>query len=163
MRSDDLPLTDKRNNNIHKEFAMSKPRFAFIKAKWHSNIVDQGLKGFLEKISADQTDVFDVPGALEIPLLAKTLAETGKYHAVIGCAFVVDGGIYRHDFVASSVIDSLMRAQMDTGVPVLSVVLTPHNFQESPELIEFFEKHFVKKGIEAASAALEISKVYASL
>jgi len=46
---------------------------------------------------------------------------------------------------------------------VLSVVLTPHNFQESPELISFYEKHFVKKGIEAASAALEISKVYASL
>ena len=137
---------------------MSETRFAFIKANWHSDIVDQALKGFCEKIDAKLVDVFDVPGALEIPLLARDLARSGKYAAVVGCAFVVDGGIYRHDFVSSAVIDGLMRAQMDSDTPVLSVVLTPHNFQESPEMIEFFTKHFVKKGIEAANATLAITQ-----
>ncbi|MGB2097476.1 MAG: 6,7-dimethyl-8-ribityllumazine synthase, partial [Candidatus Puniceispirillales bacterium] len=133
----------------------SAPRYAFIKANWHSDIVDQALAGFLQKIPADHIDVYDVPGALEIPMVAKKLAKSGKYAAIAGCAFVVDGGIYRHDFVAATVLDGLMRAMLDTGVPVLSVVLTPHNFQEDPEMIEFFAKHFVKKGVEAADAAIK--------
>lgn len=69
-------------------------------------------------------DIFDVPGALEIPLHAKTLAETGRYDAILGTAFVVDGGIYRHDFVAGTVLDGLMTVQLQTNVPVLSAVLT---------------------------------------
>jgi len=109
---------------------MTQARYAFIKASWHSDIVDQSLVGFREVISA-QVDVFNVPGAFEIPLLARQLAQSGDYTAVIGAAFVVDGGIYRHEFVSSAVVDGLMRAQMDAGVPVLSVVLTPHNFQET--------------------------------
>jgi 6,7-dimethyl-8-ribityllumazine synthase len=141
----------------------STTRFAFIKANWHSDIVDQALTGFQQIIPADQIDVFDVPGALEIPLVAKKLAESGKYAAIAGCAFVVDGGIYRHDFVSSSVIDGLMRATLDTGVPVLSVVLTPHNFQENPEMIAFFAEHFVKKGVEAANAAIAITALDATL
>ena len=142
---------------------MTKARFAFIKAHWHENIVNQALAGFQQKIDVKQIDVFDVPGALEIPLLAYNLADTGEYDAIIGCAFVVNGGIYHHEFVSASVIDGLMRAQMDSGVPVLSVVLTPHNFQENPDMIAFFEKHFVKKGIEAAEAALKITTLYANL
>ncbi|MGB1036917.1 MAG: 6,7-dimethyl-8-ribityllumazine synthase, partial [Candidatus Puniceispirillales bacterium] len=98
----------------------SAPRYAFIKANWHSDIVDQALAGFQQKIPADHIDVYDVPGALEIPMVAKKLAESGKYAAIAGCAFVVDGGIYRHDFVAATVLDGLMRAMLDTGVPVLS-------------------------------------------
>ena len=141
----------------------STTRFAFIKANWHSDIVDQALTGFQQIIPADQIDVFDVPGALEIPLVAKKLAESGKYAAIAGCAFVVDGGIYRHDFVSSSVIDGLMRVTLDTGVPVLSVVLTPHNFQENPEMIAFFAEHFVKKGVEAANAAIAITALDATL
>ena len=74
-------------------------------------------------------------------------------------AFVVDGGIYRHEFVASTVLEGLMRAQMDTNVPVLSVVLTPHSFQETPADVEFFRAHFVRKGQEAARAAKLIGDV----
>ena len=138
------------------------PLFAFIKANWHKDIVDQALVGFRQHIGEESIVVFDVPGALEIPLLAKHLASKGHYAAVVGCAFVVNGGIYRHDFVSGAVIDGLMRAGLDTGVPVLSVVLTPHNFQESPELIAFFKQHFVKKGEEAAKAALAITELYAN-
>ena len=137
---------------------MTHTRFAFIKAQWHADIVDRALDGFLELIPASQVDVFDVPGAFEMPLLARDLAQTGRYGAVACAAFVVDGGIYRHDFVASAVVDGLMRAGLDTGVPVLSVSLTPHQYQETEHHNSIFQTHFVEKGREAARAALSITK-----
>ena len=144
-----------------KETLMTHPRYAFIKAAWHASIVDQALNGFCEIIPTSQVDVFDVPGAFEIPLMAQTLAKTGSYGAIIGAAFVVDGGIYRHEFVSQSVVDGLMRVGLDTSVPVLSVVLTPKSFQENAAQIAFFEEHFVEKGREAARAALAISEMRA--
>jgi len=97
-----------------------------------------------------------VPGAFEIPLQARTLARTGRYAAVVGAAFVVDGGIYRHDFVAEAVVTGLMQVQMDTDLPVLSAVLTPHNFQDTEAQRHFFMEHFKIKGREAAEACLDI-------
>ncbi|MEQ9692630.1 6,7-dimethyl-8-ribityllumazine synthase [Shimia sp. SDUM112013] len=135
---------------------MTHTRFAFIKAQWHAGVVDRALEGFCEIIPAAQVDVFDVPGAFEMPLLARDLAASGKYEAVAAAAFVVDGGIYRHDFVAQAVVDGLMRAALDTGVPVLSVSLTPHNYQETEHHDAIFRAHFVEKGREAARAALGI-------
>lgn len=135
---------------------MALARYAFIKAAWHADIVDQALKGFVEVIPADQVDVFDVPGAFEMPLLARDLAATGRYAAVAAAAFVVDGGIYRHDFVAQAVVDGLMRAGLDTGIPVLSISLTPHHYREASPHADIFRAHFVTKGREAAEAALMI-------
>ena len=142
---------------------MTVTRYAFIKANWHSHIVDRALEGFCELIPASQVDVFDVPGAFEMPLLARDLAQTGRYAAVAAAAFVVDGGIYRHDFVASAVVDGLMRAGMDSGVPVLSVSLTPHHYQETAHHNAIYEAHFVEKGREAAQAALMIGKARAAV
>jgi 6,7-dimethyl-8-ribityllumazine synthase len=138
-----------------------KLNIAFIKANWHGDIVSQALKGFdADMASSGQDfsiDTFDVPGAFEMPLLAKKLAETGRYDGVVCAALVVDGGIYRHDFVASAVVDGLMRAQMDTGVPVFSVSLTPHHFQPTKEHEGFYFDHFVKKGAEAAHALRQVA------
>jgi 6,7-dimethyl-8-ribityllumazine synthase len=80
------------------------------------------------------------------------LAQSGRYAAIVAAGFVVDGGIYRHEFVASTVIDALMRVQLETEVPVISVVLTPQQFHEHDEHRTFFRKHFVAKGEEAAAA-----------
>lgn len=136
---------------------MTKPlKIAYVKALWHKDIVNQTLAGFKAEmdtlgVTAD-IDVFDVPGALEMPLAALKLANTGKYDAIVAAALVVNGGIYRHEFVAQAVVDGLVRASMDTETPVFSVSLTPHEFQETPDHIEFYAKHFVKKGAEAARA-----------
>ena len=143
-------------------------KIGIIRARWHADIVDQCVNSFVahwQKLggSASDVEIFDVPGALEIPLHAQTLAKTGRFSAIIGSAFVVDGGIYRHDFVASTVLDGMMRVQLDTGVPVLSTVLTPHNFQESEQHIRFFTDHFVVKGVEAANACSQILAARAKL
>src|SRR5262245_4680721 len=84
-------------------------------------------------------------------------------HAVRAAAFVVDGGIYRHEFVAQAVVDGLMRAGMETGVPVLSVSLTPHQYQETEHHAQIYHTHFVKKGREAARAALMLLEPRASI
>ena len=142
---------------------MTHTRYAFVKANWHSEIVDQALVGFTRPIPPEQVDVFDVPGAFEMPLLARDLAASGRYAAVACAALVVDGGIYRHDFVAQAVVDGLMRAGMETGVPVLSVSLTPHQFQETAHHTAIYKAHFVQKGCEAGEAALMIGKTRAAL
>ncbi|MBS0122823.1 6,7-dimethyl-8-ribityllumazine synthase [Thetidibacter halocola] len=135
-------------------------RFAFLKARWHADIVDRAHEGFVARIEelapGTRVDAFDVPGAFELPLLAQRLAKTGDYDAIAAAALVVDGGIYRHDFVAQAVVSGLMEVQLRTEVPVLSVSLTPHHFQLSDDHVGFFRAHFVRKGREAADAALAV-------
>ncbi len=136
-------------------------KIAFIQARWHADIVDQCRVSFIEEIkvrtrATAEIEIFDVPGAYEIPLLAKTLARTGNYGAIVAAALVVDGGIYRHDFVASAVVTGLMQVQIETDVPVLSAVLTPHQFHDSAEHRNFFFEHFKVKGREAAEACLDV-------
>jgi 6,7-dimethyl-8-ribityllumazine synthase len=140
--------------------ASQRPRFAFVHGLWHAEIVDRAREGFLAELArhgvpAEAVDTFGVPGAFEIPLHAKRLAETGRYAAIVASALVVDGGIYRHEFVADAVISGLMRVQLDTGVPVMSAVLTPHHFHEHDEHRRYFSEHFVRKGAEAAAAMLK--------
>jgi 6,7-dimethyl-8-ribityllumazine synthase len=127
-------------------------RIAFVQSCWHRDIVDQLRDAFLkefQELDARQIDFIEVPGALEIPLRAKLLAVSGEYAAVVTAGLIVDGGIYRHEFVSSAVIDGLMRVQLDTGVPVFSAVLTPQDFLSDGQP-EFFKEHFVIKGVEAA-------------
>lgn len=140
-------------------------RIALVKARWHGDIVDQCQLGLQQELAravaedgagAYSVEVFEAPGAFEIPLLARDLARSGRYAAIVGAAFVVNGGIYRHEFVADTVVGALMQVQMDSDVPVLSAVLTPHNYHESEEHRRFFHDHFKVKGEEAAKACLAL-------
>ncbi len=132
------------------------PRVAIIAASWHRDIVCRATESIQTELRRSRcpprVDVFEVPGAFEIPLHAQRLARGGAYDAIMACALVVNGGIYRHEFVAAAVIDGLMRVQLDTGVPVLSAVLTPRDFHAHEEHLQFFSEHFVKKGVEVAQA-----------
>lgn len=145
--------------------ASRSPRIAFAQSVWHRDIVDQARTGFVATMS-DHADVelFEVPGAFELPLHARTLADSGRFDAVIAAGFVVDGGIYRHEFVADAVIGGLMRVQLDAGVPVFSCVLTPQKFDETePADIAFFTDHMVHKGREVAAACLDTLRARRSL
>lgn len=142
---------------------MSTLSIAFIKARWHADIVDQALIGFTAEMKAlgQAVDIvtYDVPGAFEMPLLAKKLGNSGRFDGIVAVALVVDGGIYRHDFVAQTVVSGLMQAQLETGVPTYSVSLTPHHFQPAPDLTAFYTAHFVKKGREAAQAVHTMAQI----
>lgn len=135
-------------------------KLAFVEASWHEPIVSQARQSFLAEVevlglSKADVDIIAVPGAFEIPLHAQQLARSGRYAGIVGCAFVVDGGIYRHDFVAQAVVMGLMQIQLQTEVPVFSIILTPHHFHEQKEHHDFFSRHFVVKGKEAARACTQ--------
>ena len=135
----------------------SGQRIAFIQAGWHHEIVDQCRLAFIAEMvklghAEASLDFFEVAGAFEIPLHAKILANSGRYAAIVGAGLVVDGGIYRHEFVGQAVISGLMQVQLETGVPVLSAVLTPHHFHAGEEHQKFFFEHFSHKGAEVARA-----------
>jgi 6,7-dimethyl-8-ribityllumazine synthase len=141
-------------------FNWQQARVAFVQSCWHRDVVDQGRDAFLAEmirrgVPRSAIDLYEVPGAFEIPLHAKLLARTGRYAAVVACGFVVDGGIYRHEFVADAVIGALMAVQLETEVPVISAVLTPQQFHEHADHRRFFVEHFVVKGTEAAAACVE--------
>ncbi|MGD9736978.1 MAG: 6,7-dimethyl-8-ribityllumazine synthase [Solirubrobacterales bacterium] len=138
----------------------SDGRIAFVQSCWHREIVEECRDSFLAEVEARgvpsaDVDRFEVTGAFEIPLHAQRLAASGRYRAIVAAGLVVDGGIYRHEFVAEAVIDGLMRVQLDTGVPVFSAVLTPHHFHEHAEHERFFHRHFQVKGREVATACAE--------
>jgi 6,7-dimethyl-8-ribityllumazine synthase len=132
-------------------------RIAFVQSSWHEEIVDVCRSSFMTEIerlgsAGSEVDHFAVTGAFEIPLHAQRLAASGRYAAIVAAGLVVDGGIYRHEFVAEAVIGGLMRVQLDSGVPVISAVLTPHHFHEHADHASFFSSHFEVKGREAARA-----------
>jgi 6,7-dimethyl-8-ribityllumazine synthase len=137
--------------------ATTTARIGFIQALWHQDIVGQAHAGFVERMAelglgGVAIESFEVPGSLEIPLQAQRLARSQNYDVIVAAGLIVDGGIYRHDFVASTVLDAMMRVQLDTNVPLLSVVLTPHQFQETDAHAQFFTSHLHLKGREAANA-----------
>ena len=138
-------------------------KIAFIQAGWHKQIVSQAFESFVKVcaasgISNSQIELFEVPGSLEIPLQAKLLAKSRKYAIIVAAGLIVDGGIYRHDFVARSVLDAIMQIQLEAEMPILSVVLVPHNFQDTEAHESFFFDHFKIKGREAAAACLQTLK-----
>jgi len=140
----------------HPRFAKPQ-RVAFVQSSWHRDVVEECRVAFLAEIEArhiarDRIDIFEVPGSFEIPLHAQILAKTRRYTAIVAAGLVVDGGIYRHEFVADTVIKALMDVQLRTEVPVFSAVLTPQQFHESQAHFDFFRKHFAVKGIEVAEA-----------
>ncbi|MDB5582607.1 MAG: riboflavin synthase subunit beta [Bradyrhizobium sp.] len=151
----------KAPDTIDRSPATSHPRFAkpqrvaFVQSSWHREVVEECRIAFLGEIEArhiTNVDLFEVPGSFEIPLHAQILAKTRRYTAIVAAGLVVDGGIYRHEFVADTVIKALMDVQLRTEVPVFSAVLTPQQFHESAAHLDFFRRHFALKGVEVAEA-----------
>jgi 6,7-dimethyl-8-ribityllumazine synthase len=109
---------------------MALKPIAYVQASWHTDITDHCKAAFLAEVTKHgyrpgDVEFFTAPGSLEIPLMAKKLAKTGRYAAVCASGLVVDGGIYRHEFVAQAVLHGIVQTSLDTEVPVLSAVLTP--------------------------------------
>lgn len=153
------------NQAIKTTLLPANKKIAFVQACWHSDIVEQARIAFSNKIieltdvkDAD-IDIFKVPGSLEIPLQCQRLARSGNYHIIVAAGLIVDGGIYRHEFVAATVLDAMMDIQLKTDVPILSVVLTPQHFDEnSAESVDYFYQHFSVKGEEAGQACYQVLK-----
>lgn len=139
------------------------PTIATVSAGWHADLVGRAREGFVAEMQRrgwppQALRHHTVPGAFEIPLRAQQLLRQREADLVVAFALVVDGGIYRHEFVASAVIDGLMRVMLDEGRPVLSVVLTPQAFHEHEAHRGFFHQHLHHKGEEAAAACALLTR-----
>ena len=144
-------------------------KLALVSANWHLDLVNVAKSSCVEELAKskinveDDIDDFNVPGSLEIPLFALKLAQTRRYAGIIAFGLIVDGGIYRHDFVAQAVINGLVRVQLDTEIPVFSCVLTPQSFHEHEEHIRFFKQHLAVKGREVAKSCLAFIEALSSI
>ena len=135
-------------------------RIAFIQSCWHKEIVDQLKLSFTESIhelhqSAGRVqveiDYFEAPGVVEIPLLVKLNARRKQYDAIVVAGLIVDHGVYRHEFVAQCVMNSIMQLQLSEEIPVIYGILTAQDFI-SEGRDKFYYDHFAVKGREAAVA-----------
>src|SRR5260221_1710883 len=109
---------------VHPRFVKPQ-RVAFVQSSWHRDVVEECRIAFLEEIEARhisraQVDLFEVPGSFEIPLHAQLLAKTRRYTAIVAAGLVVDGRIYRHRFVADTLIQALEDVQVRIEVPGVS-------------------------------------------
>ena len=142
-------------------------KIAVLSASWNEKIVKAAENSFQSAIKSAQPDaqidVFKVPGSLEIPLAGKRALENG-YDIAVGIGFVVNGGIYRHEFVGHTVVQSILDVQLQTNKPFLSVVLTPQAYCEHLDIYtEMYIKHMDTKGKEAANACVGMIKTLQSI
>jgi 6,7-dimethyl-8-ribityllumazine synthase len=143
-------------------------KIAYVQAGWHQEITDGCKESFFDEMARqgyvpEDIEIYTVPGSLEIPLVAKRLAASKRFAAVCASGLVVDGGIYRHEFVAQAVLNGIVQVSLETGVPVLSAVLTPQHFQEHEAHLRFFKEHMHVKGTELGAACAAIIKTLATL
>lgn len=135
-----------------KKYAIVVGRFnEFISSKLLSGAVD-----CLKRHGSDenQTEVAWVPGAFEIPLVAKKLASTNRFDGVICLGAVIRGSTPHFDFVSGEVAKGISKVSLDTGVPVIFGVLTTDNLEQA---IERAGTKAGNKGWEAAMSAIEMS------
>ncbi|MDK6805127.1 6,7-dimethyl-8-ribityllumazine synthase [Aerococcus sp. UMB7834] len=125
----------------------------FITSKLLGGAVDS-LKR--EGVAEEAIDVAWVPGAFEIPLLAKKMAETGRYDAIICLGAVIRGATSHYDYVCAEVSKGISQVSMATGLPVLFGVITTDTIEQA---IERAGSKAGNKGSECAQAAIEMVNV----
>lgn len=133
--------------------------FGLVVSRFNSFITERLLASALEALGqagaeGKNINVVHVPGALEIPLIAKKLAAGGEYDALIAIGCVLRGETSHYDYVCSEVSRGVQLAQMDTGVPIIFCVLTCDTLEQA---IDRAGLKSGNKGFEAALAAVEMA------
>ncbi len=140
-------------------------KFAIVVARYNSFLVEKLLEGALDSLVRSgaldrDIDVVRVPGAFEIPLIAKKLAGSQKYNAVIVLGVVIRGATPHFDVVVNEVSKGSAQASLDTGVPVLFGVLTTESIEQA---IERSGTKAGNKGSDVAIAAIEMANLIESI
>ena len=137
-------------------------RFAIIASRWNDFISARLVEGALDALgrlgATEQTvEIYKVPGAFEIPLLAKRLANSGKFDAVICLGTIIRGQTPHFDYIASEVARGIASAGIESGVPVIFGIVTADNLDQA---IDRAGVKLGNKGFEAATAAVELVNLY---
>ena len=137
-------------------------RFAIVASRWNDFLTSRLVEGALdalERLGAAEKSVelFKVPGSFEIPLLARTVAATGKWDAVICVGTIIRGQTPHFEYIASEVTKGIAQAGMETNVPIVYGIVTADTLEQA------IDRAGVKagnKGFEAAMSAVELVNLY---
>jgi 6,7-dimethyl-8-ribityllumazine synthase len=132
-------------------------RFAIVVSRWNQELTSKLAAGAKEALAEagvgdDDIEVFDVPGAFELPVACRQAAGYRRFDAVIALGVVIRGDTPHFDHVAGQAAAGIMQASLETGKPVLFGVITADNDQQA---IERCGERFDNKGFEAARSAIE--------
>ncbi len=146
-------------------FAPPLGRFAVVAARFNQVIVDQLVAGAIDGlkrhgVADDAVDLVRVPGSLEIPLVAKRLAASGKYSAVVCLGAIIRGDTDHYDHVASGAAAGVAQASLATGVPVVFGILTCDTMEQA---INRAGGKAGNKGFDAAVTAIEMVNLLKNL
>lgn len=130
------------------------PAVAVIKSSFNPKVTDGLLNASIDffKRKGCRVEVFEAPGAFELPLMAQTLAKTGRFEGVVCLGCVIKGDTAHFEFISLGTTIGLMQAQLETEVPITFGILTTYT-QEQAEVRSSNDAE--NKGIEAASACYE--------
>ena len=136
-------------------------RVGIVVAKFNRSVTSKLLSSCVEeltkqKVKAEDIEVVRVPGAFEIPLVARTMAKSGRFHAVICLGAVIRGDTPHFDYISAEVSRGIGQAALDADVPMIFGVLTTHTIAQA---IERAEPTKFNRGGEAAKSAIEMATV----
>ncbi|MBI4335016.1 MAG: 6,7-dimethyl-8-ribityllumazine synthase [Chloroflexi bacterium] len=139
--------------------------FGLIVSRFNDFISGRLLEGAQDALArhgvdAAGIDIVRVPGAFEIPLAAKKLVQSGKYHAVVCLGAVIRGGTPHFDYIAAEVTKGIAQVSLESGIPVIFGIITADTLEQA---IERAGTKMGNKGFEAAVAAIEMANVVKAL
>jgi len=140
-------------------------KFGLVISRFNEFITRRLLEGAQDAllrhgVSQENIDIARVPGSFEIPLIAKKLAETKRYDAVICLGAVIRGGTPHFEYIASEVTKGIAKVALETGLPVIYGVITADTLEQAIERAGTKEGN---KGFEAAVNAIEMANLMRSL
>ncbi|MCM1266036.1 MAG: 6,7-dimethyl-8-ribityllumazine synthase [Candidatus Gastranaerophilales bacterium] len=140
-------------------------KFCIVISRFNEFIGSKLLSGAIDEltrhgISEENIDVVWVPGAFEIPIIAKRCAKSGKYNAIITLGAVIKGSTSHYDYVCAEVSKGVASVSLETEVPVIFGVLTTDNLEQA---IERAGTKAGNKGSDAAKAAIEMANLMSAL
>ncbi len=146
---------------IEGKFDAQGLRFALLATRFNDFIVDRLIGGAVDYLlrngaSREMLTLVRIPGAFELPVVAKRLAKSGKYDGIIALGAVIRGATPHFDFVANEATKGLAQVALETGLPVGFGLLTTDTLEQA---IERAGSKAGNKGVEAAAAVLETLRV----
>lgn len=140
-------------------------KFAIVAARFNDFVVDSLIKGAVDALkrhgaNEQSIELARVPGAFDLPLIAKHMAQSKRYHAIIALGAVIKGATAHFDYVAGECAGGLARAAAETGVPISFGVLTTENIEQA---VERAGTKAGNKGADAAMAAIEMANLLRNL
>ena len=153
-----------RFNNVFEfdqNLAGAGRRVGIVMARFNQDVCEGLLSAAvaeLKRLGVSDADmsICTVPGALEIPLVLQTLAQSGKYDALIALGAVIRGETYHFEVVSNDACRAIMEVQLDTGIPVANGILTCDTDEQA-------EVRMQPKGTDCAQAAIEMANLKKAL